>query len=273
MKSRPRDGKVIFVTDADSRIETTRAFAIGATDVIHRPVDGHALLRKHAAELLPAGGEIAPAKFSAPEFPAAAAMSDSLQSMFSSAALGEPVETSTIVAAGAAAVDEIEDKGFSCWVETVRRHHSQTYQHCLLVTGTAVAFARHLGLSMADRRRLSFAGMLHDIGKALIPLAILEKAGPLDQSEMAIMRKHPAIWFEALRMAPGLQPDMIDMVMHHHEYLDGSGYPHGLQANEISDLRPHHDDFRYLWCADRAALLQAAAVEPERAYEMLIDVI
>src|SRR5204863_5768723 len=95
---------------------------------------------------------------------------------------------------------------------------------------------QHLGLSRADRQRLSFAGMLHDIGKARIPLAILEKPGRLDDQEMAVMKKHPQFGFDALATMPGLQREMLDMVVHHHEYLDGYGYPHGLAAPEISDL-------------------------------------
>jgi HD-GYP domain-containing protein (c-di-GMP phosphodiesterase class II) len=105
-----------------------------------------------------------------------------------------------------------------------------------LVTGVAVAFGQSLGISAADRQRLSFAGMLHDIGKARIPISILEKPGPLNEDEMTVIRKHPEYGLDALKSVPDIQQDMLDMVVHHHEYLDGSGYPHGLQANEISDL-------------------------------------
>ena len=104
------------------------------------------------------------------------------------------------------------------------------------MTGLAVAFGQELGVSRADRQRLSFAGMLHDIGKARIPLAILEKPGRLDEAEMAVMKKHPQYGLDALGTVSGLSSEMLDMVVHHHEYLDGSGYPHGLLANEISDL-------------------------------------
>src|SRR5688572_11336518 len=163
IRSRPKDAKVIFLTDAHSRVEATRAFAIGATDVVHRPIDGRALLRKHAPDVVQMNSALnANAKFHIPECPAAMEATGGLESMFSAVALGEPVETGKIEAVAAEVVDEIEAKGFACWIDAVRRHHSQTYQHCLLVTGAAVAFAGHLRLSTNDRNRLSFAAMLHD---------------------------------------------------------------------------------------------------------------
>src|SRR5262249_61031038 len=120
----------------------------------------------------------------------AAGARDGLASLFS-VCRGEALDSAKISSASAAVDGEIESMGLSSWIDTVRKHHSQTYQHCLIVTGVAAAFGQHLGLSGADRNRLSFAGMLHDVGKAMIPLMILEKPGVLDANEMAIMKKHP----------------------------------------------------------------------------------
>jgi HD-GYP domain-containing protein (c-di-GMP phosphodiesterase class II) len=78
--------------------------------------------------------------------------------------------------------------------------------------------------------------MVHDIGKARVPIAILEKPTQLTDDEMAVMRMHPEFGLETLKNASGLGQDMLDIVIHHHEYLDGSGYPHGLSASEISDF-------------------------------------
>jgi putative nucleotidyltransferase with HDIG domain len=151
----------------------------------------------------------------------------------------------------------------------VRTQHSQTYQHCLLVTGLAVAFGQQLGLSKADRQRLSFAGMLHDIGKARIPLAILEKPGRLDEQELAVMRKHPQYGMDALATVPDLQAEMLDMVVHHHEFLDGFGYPHGLRASEISDL------VRITISDVFGALIERRSYKPpltgDAAYQILVD--
>ena len=167
-------------------------------------------------------------------------------------------------------IDEIESTGLSSWIDAVRQHHSQTYQHCLLVTGVAVAFGQHLGLGAEDRNRLSFGGMMHDIGKALVPVVILEKPGPLDEDEMAMMQKHADYGAVALKSAPSLQPEMAEIVVNHHEYLDGSGYPRGLKARDISDL------VRILTICDvYSALIETRAYKPplpsQQAYEALLE--
>ena len=130
----------------------------------------------------------------------------------------------------------MEDQGLHQWIETVRAHHSQTYQHCLLVTGIVVGFGQHLGFARQDCERLSIAGMLHDIGKAQIPIAILEKPGPLTPDERNVMKNHPQFGAAALTGNDNISPEMLDMVLHHHELLDGSGYPDGLKGSQISDL-------------------------------------
>jgi putative nucleotidyltransferase with HDIG domain len=193
-----------------------------------------------------------------------------LQGIFSSACSGDPIDASAVNTASDTVVSQVEASGLNAWIDVVRTHHSLTYQHCLLVTGLAVAFGQKIGVSQSDRRRLSFAGMLHDIGKARVPLAILEKPGKLDDQELAIMRKHPEYGFDALRSMPGLPAEMLDMVVHHHEYLDGSGYPHGIGSNEITDL------VRMMTIADVfGALIERRSYKApmpfQTAYQVLVD--
>ncbi len=118
----------------------------------------------------------------------------------------------------------------------MRRYHQGTFQHCLLVTGVAVGFGLEFGFAGPDVKRLGMAATLHDIGKARIPLSILDKPGRLDPDEDAIMRRHPVIGYELLKAIPDISPEILDGVRHHHEYLDGSGYPDALTAPQISDL-------------------------------------
>jgi putative nucleotidyltransferase with HDIG domain len=267
LKRRPKNAKVIFVTDKASRLQEARAYSLGATGIIHHPIDGHGLL----AKILDDAATLATIPAVADEHtPGVAAASDALQSIFSAACSGAPVDSTAVQAASAAIVDQLEARGLSAWIDTVRMHHSQTYQHCLLVTGLAGAFAQHVGLSRKDRQRLSFAGMLHDIGKARIPLAILEKPGRLDEDELAVMRKHPEYGLDALGTAGALPAEMLDMVVHHHEFLDGSGYPHGFQGNEISDL------VRIMTISDVfGALIERRSYKPplsgDAAYQILLD--
>jgi putative nucleotidyltransferase with HDIG domain len=268
MKSKPKAAKAVFLTEKNSRIEAVRAQAIGATDILPRPADAKALLRTLWSDFTTLSAR--PSGLPAETAQGIVAAHDGLQTIFSSALLGEPLDRQSMGVASEAVVSEVESQGLSSWVETVRKHHSQTYQHCLLVTGLTVAFGQHLGLSQTDRKRLSFAALLHDIGKARIPVSILEKPGPLDADEKAVMNQHPQLGVEALASAAGLHPEMMDMVLHHHEMLDGSGYPHGLRGSEISDL------VRIITIADVfGALIENRPYRPplsnEAAYKVLLD--
>jgi putative nucleotidyltransferase with HDIG domain len=234
LKLRPRNSKAVFAIDKTSRAEKIQAYALGATDIVHRPISARTLLKILMGDFdsLSADSSIPPLR----SFSTVGPVCGALENVFSSACLGAPIDFEKVHSAGDELVRCIEAQGLGRWISNVRRHHSRTYQHSLIVTGVATAFGQNLGFSARDREKLSFAGILHDIGKARIPISILEKAGPLDRDEMAIMRRHPEYGLEALTSVPGIPNDILDMVVHHHEYLDGSGYPHGLKANEISDL-------------------------------------
>ena len=74
------------------------------------------------------------------------------------------------------------------------------------------------------------------MGKAKIPISILNKPGELTRDEMTIMRTHAKLGYNALYRQGGWDAETLDVVLHHHEYLDGSGYPDGLVASQINDL-------------------------------------
>jgi HD-GYP domain-containing protein (c-di-GMP phosphodiesterase class II) len=268
LQLRPKQGMTLFAVDKSSRIQTVRAYSIGATDIVFRPICRSTLLgklRKNSA--LP---DIGPSACE-PEYSCGiAAGISALQKLFAAASSGIRLNSRVIAEAGEALVKHIEAYGFADWVQAIRIHHDQTYQHCLLVSGAAAAFAQHLGFSGVDRRRVAMAGLLHDTGKVRIPVAILEKPGRLNDQEMAQVRLHPVLGHDALQAVDGLHPEMLDMVLHHHEYLDGSGYPHRLRGNEISDLT------RLVTIADIfGALIERRAYRPamsgNAAYQVLLD--
>jgi putative nucleotidyltransferase with HDIG domain len=94
----------------------------------------------------------------------------------------------------------------------VRRHHEGTYQHCLLVTGIATDFGLSLGFGATDLERLYSAALFHEIGKANIPLAVLDKAGRLNDDERALVEIHPMIGYEALVQQDGISAEILDAI-------------------------------------------------------------
>jgi putative nucleotidyltransferase with HDIG domain len=230
---KPKHAKAIFIVEACVHHQVVQALSIGATHLVPRPFDSEALLTTMLGDISAMAGN---AEALALDAAGVSAGIDALQKIFGAFLVSAPVDLNFVNSASESVVSDIEADGLIRWIDIVRRHHSQTYQHCLLVTGIAVGFGRYLGFSGADKQRLALAGLLHDIGKARIPITVLEKPGPLDEAEMALMKGHPVFGFEALHGMPELDPEMVDMVLHHHEYLDGSGYPHGLGGREISDL-------------------------------------
>jgi putative nucleotidyltransferase with HDIG domain len=157
-------------------------------------------------------------------------------SMFTAINHGQSIDLSEAKNITTHVMTGIERDGLTAWLDNVRRYHEGTFQHCLLVTGIAVGFALEIGFVDLDVKRLGMAATLHDIGKARIPLSILDKPGRLDPEEDVIMKRHPVIGHELLKDIPDISPEILDGVRHHHEYLDGTGYPDGLTAKDISDL-------------------------------------
>ncbi|MEA1834986.1 HD domain-containing protein [Methylobacterium durans] len=137
--------------------------------------------------------------------------------------------TETVLAA-------VSEAGIRDWLDVVWRHDAQVYQHTLSVAGYAAAFGTEIGLPEADHRRLTKAALLHDIGKSRIPASILNKPNGLSAEETALMRSHAVLGADLLRAQGDVEPEIIDVVRHHHEKLDGSGYPDGLAGAQISDL-------------------------------------
>ncbi|WP_171070091.1 HD-GYP domain-containing protein [Methylobacterium terricola] len=131
----------------------------------------------------------------------------------------------------------LREGGVQGWLVLVHAHKSQdVVQHSLHVAGLAANFAHHLGLSDRDCVTLVRAGLLHDIGKARIPRAILDKPGALTAAEMALMRTHAAIGHEILLESGMRDPIVLAVARHHHEMLDGSGYPDRRAGGAIREL-------------------------------------
>jgi putative two-component system response regulator len=127
----------------------------------------------------------------------------------------------------------IENVLFSL-ANTVEAKDISTQGHIERVSNLAVMLGKKMELPAPKIEALRFGGMLHDIGKLGIPGELLNKPQPLDSEENELMKRHPEIGYKICLPLKKVLGPALDIIRHHHEKLDGSGYPDGLQGNAIS---------------------------------------
>ncbi|NIF83085.1 HD-GYP domain-containing protein [Comamonas sp. Tr-654] len=159
---------------------------------------------------------------------------DVLKTMFRDVRLGRPLD----LPASGQLVDEM--------AESIKRNphalislarlktaDNYSYMHSIAVCALMIGLARRMGLDEHQVHLAGVAGLLHDIGKSKVPLDVLNKPGALDAEEWVIMRSHPR-WGYDLLLPQGLDDAVTDACLHHHEKVDGTGYPDGLKQEDIS---------------------------------------
>ncbi|WP_439603327.1 HD-GYP domain-containing protein [Devosia sp.] len=194
----------------------------------------------------------------------------SLETLFEGMLSDATVSLQAVSQAAAGVLASVRAVGADAWLASVRRHHEGTFQHCLLVTGVAAGFAKGAGLGGGQAAALMNAALLHDVGKAVIPRHILDKPGKLTAEEFEAVKLHPGAGFDYLSKQGNVSALVLDAVRHHHEALDGSGYPDRLRGAEIGPLT------RILTVCDIfAALVETRpykeARTPREAINVLVD--
>jgi response regulator RpfG family c-di-GMP phosphodiesterase len=121
----------------------------------------------------------------------------------------------------------------TAFTDALEARNEATGQHALRVHRYALELTEAVEPGLLDDASLEYGYLLHDIGKIGIPDAILDKAGPLQDSELRLMRRHPLIGAELLADVPLLDGEGLQVVRYHHERWDGHGYPDGLSGDEI----------------------------------------
>lgn len=111
-----------------------------------------------------------------------------------------------------------------------------TYRHCINVSILAIAVAQYLGKPSDEIFIAGYAGLFHDLGKALIPQQVLNAQRKLNPAEFKVIQKHPTMGYNALLQVPKVQDDVLSATLEHHEKYDGSGYPAGLCGESISRI-------------------------------------
>jgi HD-GYP domain-containing protein (c-di-GMP phosphodiesterase class II) len=117
-------------------------------------------------------------------------------------------------------------------VDAVSRHDTYTGGHSRRVSHYALQIGRVMGYPAEQLDCVRRAGLVHDIGKVVVPDQILKKEGTLTEEEFKLVRLHPSLGASILGRMPGME-DLVAAVLFHHERWDGSGYPDGLSEDEI----------------------------------------
>jgi putative nucleotidyltransferase with HDIG domain len=185
----------------------------------------------------------------APKPPVRKSMADELQNatnvlkrsktavnaLFAEARMGQAIDTSEcrpLVNEIVESIDNNSDALISlCRLKTADEY---TYLHSVSVCALMVSLGRQLGLDDATCREAGLAGLLHDVGKAAMPQDIINKPGKLTDDEFTIIKSHPVRGEEMLRESGVDNERVLDVCRHHHERVDGKGYPDGLSAEKLS---------------------------------------
>jgi HD-GYP domain-containing protein (c-di-GMP phosphodiesterase class II) len=162
---------------------------------------------------------------------------EAVTSMFAEARLGRALEAERCLPL----VDDItqsvfRNPGALVSLARLKTQDDYTYLHSVAVCALMVALGHQMGLDDAECRDAGMAGLLHDLGKAAMPLDILNKPAKLTDDEFAVIRTHPERGWQLLSEGQGASPGAMDVCLHHHERMDGRGYPHRLPGDQLSTL-------------------------------------
>ena len=221
---------VLWLLDAPSARDEVQARALGADMTLARSSPA-SLVRSAVAGL--------PGRIAALRTQRAATRQNLLREVdmrlsgLLATAAGGDDRTALVATASSLMRSAIAEPEVEFWLNTMAVVHEPTYRHCMLMAGIAAAFAPSVGFDQETCFILVRAALLHDIGKTLVPVEILNKPEPLTAAEMAAVREHPQLGFEMLQAQGDHDPVLLLIVRHHHELLDGSGYPSGLQDHQI----------------------------------------
>ncbi len=158
--------------------------------------------------------------------------SDLMEALFEGEVKKEAIDNANIL------IDEVlnclnEDMSSIQVLQHLANHDYYTYFHSVTMSSYACAISKKMGNPDEKTKLIGLGSLLHDIGKKEISLSIINKPGPLTPEEWEIMKNHPSMGYNLLKEQE-IDPVSLDIILHHHEKLDASGYPDGLSAKDIS---------------------------------------
>jgi len=235
----PKDLKTILASSIkEVWIDASKGIDVAAGTVAVSEVDSEAQIEAELMRAEVTKREIAPVSTAVEMERAAKIVLQSKRaviSMFEEARMGKSVDTG----GAKKLVEEISDsvaRNPSALISLARLKtvDDYTYMHSVAVCAMMVGLSKQLGLDEEQSRLAGLAGLMHDLGKALMPMDVLNKPGKLTEAEFKIIKSHPAEGHRLLLTGRNVDPAVLDVCLHHHEKIDGSGYPKGLKGDQIS---------------------------------------
>ncbi len=158
-----------------------------------------------------------------------------LKKLFADIRLGRALDSEQCSAIVKDVVELVmEDPAALILVARLKNHDDYSYMHSVATCTLMVALSRQLGLSHEEQCSAGLAGLTHDVGKLMVPTDLLNKPSPLTPAEYAVVKTH-VHHGHSLLLESGVSNKMVlDVCLHHHERLNGTGYPHGLRGAEIT---------------------------------------
>ncbi|MEM1260941.1 MAG: HD-GYP domain-containing protein [Pseudomonadota bacterium] len=154
--------------------------------------------------------------------------------LFARVAKNEPLDLSAIENTIDPMIDSIiRNEDAMSWLVRMRKKDDYIHSHSLSCSVWALVFGKHLNLEKRDLQTLATGAMFLDVGKTQLPGELLSRPGKLVDNELKLMRQHVAAGTKIVRRIRGLDSRVIEMVAHHHERHNGTGYPRGLRGNDI----------------------------------------
>ncbi len=156
-------------------------------------------------------------------------------SMFQDARMGKAIQAENAMPiANEIYLSVVRNPGALISLTRLKNADNYTYMHSVAVCALMIALGRQMALDESLVKSLGMAGLLHDVGKMAIPDVILNKPGKLTDDEFVLVKSHPERGWEMLRDSAGVDEIALDVCLHHHEKVNGTGYPEKLSAENIS---------------------------------------
>lgn len=224
----------LFILDKLNRRQTVQVQSLRGTDFLTHPINPKVFLTK-LEKIANNSIENSWSDLTKIQEAALRASLKVFEDIIANISNGQPISNDDVRMCCDLTIEATRDEGLASMISAIRTHHNYTYRHSMMVSAYMAAFGLLIGINNIELQNLVSCGLLHDIGKARVPSDLLNKPAPLTKIEWLEMHRHPEYSREILETSD-CHNDIKDGAIHHHEKLDGTGYPDGLMGKEVSDI-------------------------------------